>query len=154
MRMCSGCRTKLPDDWRGKCDECKSEKTHTNNDLAEIRTHSRADAPSREKYARLYSSRNWAKCAHIQLGNFPFCERCNRGLATIADHFIPAEIFIEICRVEKRFLIPERAFFYMDNLQSLCRPCHGEKTLEDKQHVGPWPDLFANPRRPARQFSF
>jgi len=154
MRMCTGCGTKLPDNWHGKCDECKSEKSDSGSDVEGIRTHTRADAPSREKYAKLYSSRDWTQCARIQLARFPFCERCKRALATIADHFIPAEIFIEICRVEKRFLFPERAFFYMGNLQSLCRPCHGTKTDEDKKHVGPWPDLFANPRRPKRQFSF
>jgi len=36
---------------------------------------------------------------------------------------------------------PTAGYFFESNLQGLCRSCHGVKTLEDKIHTGPWPDV-------------
>lgn len=149
MRMCSGCGTKVPDKVR-YCPECRAERHSSQRDDG-IASHSYTD---RERLARLYGCSNWTKVARLQLLRFPFCERCQRRLAEIADHVIPAGIFIALCRAQNRFMFPERAFFWMDNLQSLCRECHALKTIEDKRHVGAWPDLFAHPRREPKKWSF
>jgi 5-methylcytosine-specific restriction endonuclease McrA len=37
-----------------------------------------------------------------------------------------------------------KATYYLkSNLQGLCRTCHHAKTLEEKAHTGPWPDIIA-----------
>lgn len=152
MRLCSGCGTKLPDSWRGKCDECKPKV-----DDDGIRSHSPVGAtPARDVYAHLYRDPRWTKCSQIQRQRFPMCEAagCKR-LADLADHHVPAAIFVELCREQKRFLIAEAAFFYMGNLRSLCSSCHRLKSIEDDKLIanhGPWPDIFANPIRAPRKF--
>jgi hypothetical protein len=46
-------------------------------------------------------------------------------------------------------------FYFMSNLQGLCAKCHSVKTTEDKQHVGPWPDVVAKERaQPKKVYSF
>ena len=75
------------------------------------------------------------------------------GLAEIADHYIPAVVFIELCREKRKFLIATEAFFYMSNLQSLCWPCHAVKSDEDTARIargGPWTELD----RPAKKWAF
>ena len=150
MRLCSGCQTKVPDNERF-CPECRAEKYGCNPSSDGIQSHSYTD---RERFAHLYACSKWTKVARSQLKQFPVCERCRERLAAIADHFIPAGIFIALCRLQNRFPAPERAFFWMGNLQSLCRACHEKKTEDDKAHIGPWPDLFENPRRESKKWSF
>jgi hypothetical protein len=107
-------------------------------------------------YAHLYRDPRWTKCSQIQRQMFPMCEAtgCKR-LADLADHHVPAAIFIALCREQKRFPIAESAFFYMGNLRSLCSSCHRLKSIEDDKLLannGPWPDIFANPIRTPRRF--
>lgn len=149
MRLCSGCQTKVPDTVRF-CPECRAERCGKPAG-DDITSHSYTD---RERLAHLYNRAEWTKTARIQLKRFPICERCGERLAEIADHFVPAGIFIALCQEQRGFRSAERAFFWMGNLQSLCRPCHEKKTEDDKAHAGPWPDLFANPRREPKKWSF
>lgn len=152
MRICSGpgCMAKVSDGVRF-CDDCRP--TGRRGDGIKSHVPAEAAVASRDKYAHLYQSSDWTKCAKLQLKRYPFCERCKKAMATICDHFIPAEVFIELCREPKRFLTPERGFFWAGNHQSLCRACHHAKTLEDKSHTGPWPDLFSNPRREPKKWA-
>jgi hypothetical protein len=153
MRMCSGCGTKLSELPPGRCAECRKPTSRPDG----LRLHVPAPGEytsARGQFARLYGSTDWKKTARLQLQLFPMCEMCNKKLAVLCDHFIPAEEFVALCDREKRFLIRTQAFFYMPNLQSLCAECHGTKTDDDKNHRGPWPDLFANPRRAPRKWSF
>ena len=145
MRICRECHGKMPESQHGVCNAC-----------AAIRSHSVVETPvaSREAYAHLYQSAAWTKCSKLQRKRFPFCERCQINLATLADHVVPAEIFIEMCREQKRFVSPEAAFFWAGNHQSLCDPCHSKKTDEDKNHMGRWPDLFENPIRKPKVWGF
>lgn len=147
-RLCSGgCGSAIPDGQRF-CADCKPKPENPGDG---IREHTNV---ARDALAHLYGSARWTRVAKQQLGQFPICERCRERLAEIADHVIPAKIFIALCAAEHRFLIADNAFFWMGNLQSLCRPCHSAKTAEDEAHVGEWPDLFANPRRPPKKWSF
>jgi hypothetical protein len=154
MRLCSGCGTKIPDETRGRCAECEADSKSAEVDDG-IRSHSPIGAvASRDKYAHMYQDARWKKCSRIQRQSFPMCEQpgCKR-LAEIADHHIPAVVYIELCRAEKRFLIAEMAFFDMSNLRSLCRICHADKSEEDMRRIaagGPWERLG----RPARKWSF
>ena len=81
------------------------------------------------------------------------CERSGPGcqrLAEIADHFIPAVVYIELCRSNRKHLIAENAFFDPANLQSLCRVCHDVKTKEDELKIangGPWAELGRPPKK-------
>lgn len=154
MKLCPGCQTKIPDSER-RCAECR--KSSAAPSPGPGRQHTYADGIN---LRHLYQSPAWTKLSRVQLARFPICEMCHITKAVISDHFIPAGIFIALCmdlldeNGRKRFASPERAFYYMGNLQSLCRSCHWRKTEADKQHIGPWPDLFANPRRAPKKWSF
>lgn len=153
MRLCSGCGTKLPEETRGRCAECQAERRPKTDDG--IKAHVSPNSPSRDIYAELYASPDWRKCSKLQRIRFPFCERCERKLATLCDHLIPAVQFVEWCRTRVKFLIPTQAFFWYGNHQSLCDSCHRLKTLEDEKNIaagGPWPDLWANPIRPPKKY--
>jgi 5-methylcytosine-specific restriction endonuclease McrA len=72
------------------------------------------------------------------------CARCNLQLSEIVDHIVPALVAIQQARDSGKFPFDKYAgYFLLSNLQGLCRECHYRKTLEDKTHVGPWPDVVA-----------
>ncbi len=74
----------------------------------------------------------------------PICRRCDLSLTEIVDHVVPAREAISQVQLSGRFPLDKFAGYYLKtNLQGLCRSCHGVKTLEDKSHVGPWPDVLA-----------
>ena len=77
------------------------------------------------------------------------CARCNLALsANIADHIVPAGVAVQQARDSGRYPYDKYAGYYLlSNLQGLCRPCHGVKTLEDKAHVGPWPEQWLRRKR-------
>ena len=136
MRLCSGpgCGCKVPDNVRF-CDECKPARTED-----DIRKHSCAD---RDEYASLYTGPRWKE--HIQpmvLQRHPFCARCGTALSVIADHIVPAGEAIRQVHESGRFLSSVAGFFILSNLQGLCRACHALKTIEDKEHVGPWDSVL------------
>jgi 5-methylcytosine-specific restriction endonuclease McrA len=63
---------------------------------------------------RFYSTANWQKIAAAQLRREPNCQGCTERPATLVDHIKP---------ISQGGAKRERT-----NLQSLCRPCHAEKT--------------------------
>jgi 5-methylcytosine-specific restriction endonuclease McrA len=74
----------------------------------------------------------------------------------IGDHIVPAREAIEQARASGFYPFDRFAgYFLFSNFQGLCRPCHYDKTNEDKLHTGPWPDIIAIERAaPKRVFVF
>ena len=138
MRLCSGCQTKVPDDVRF-CDECRAERApHTQTGGHEHTTGYDAVLDGLRKSAR------WQKVRAKAIARCPMCARCNLQLSEIVDHIVPALVAIQQARDSGKFPFDKYAgYFLLSNLQGLCRECHYRKTLEDKTHVGPWPDVVA-----------
>jgi 5-methylcytosine-specific restriction endonuclease McrA len=150
MRICSGpgCLRAVNDDVRF-CDECKPERavdddtrTHTSGYDAEL------DA--------LRKSQRWQRLRVQVIKRDPICKRCDLSISEIADHIVPAREAITQARLSGLYPLDRNAgYFLITNLQGLCRPCHYTKTIEDKTHTGPWPDVVAKQvASPRKVYSF
>lgn len=138
MRICSGsgCLRAVADDVRF-CDECKP----TGAQSDEIREHgNKYDAELNE----IKKGTRWQRLRARVVQEQPLCARCELSITEIVDHVVPAQIAIQQARASGKYPFDRYAGFYLrSNLQGLCRPCHGAKTIEDKAHTGPWPDVVA-----------
>jgi 5-methylcytosine-specific restriction protein A len=81
----------------------------------------------RKAAARLYRSGQWQALRRQQLTLQPFCAECLRTgkytLASEVDHVVPHR--------------NDEALFYDPlNLQSLCHPCHSQKTVREDGGFG------------------
>ncbi len=67
---------------------------------------------------KFYQSKAWRDLRAVKLDQFPLCEECQRkGITTLAqmvDHIVPIN--------------QGGAPLDMENLQSLCHPCHNRKS--------------------------
>lgn len=85
-----------------------------------------ASVNRRRHITRFYDSRQWRRVRLIQLAKEPLCRACkSMGVITsgvVADHIVP------ISQGGERF--------DMDNLQSLCTPCHNRKTGQEMDRAG------------------
>jgi 5-methylcytosine-specific restriction endonuclease McrA len=71
------------------------------------------------------------------------------------DHIVPASVSIAQARASGLYDDPNAGYFFKSNLQGLCRSCHWKKTIEDKIHVGDWPDVVAKEQaQPKKKWSF
>lgn len=145
MRVCSGqgCLRAVRDDQRF-CDECHAEWLHARVDDG-IRKHVRVSeitlaVSDRDVYAFLYSSHCWQRLRAMAVRKHPMCDRCGHRWTEIVDHVVPSGVVILQAQQSGRYLDRHAGFFFLSNLQGLCRRCHGLKTDEDKAHVGDWPD--------------
>lgn len=140
MRLCSGagCGRKVPDDARF-CDECRAERGSSGSSQ-QSRKHTTSD---RENYAFLYSGPRWQRLRTTVIKRDAFCKRCDAAVSEIVDHTVPVGIAIAQAQLSKRWIDPWAGFYLLSNLRGLCRSCHHAKTLEDKTHVGEWPDVVA-----------
>ena len=81
----------------------------------------------RKEAARLYRSGQWQALRRQQLTLQPLCAEClKRGVYTLAsevDHVVPHRN-------------DERLFYDPLNLQSLCHPCHSQKTAREDGGFG------------------
>lgn len=140
MRICSGagCLRTVPDRVRF-CDECSPTKTPNATDG--IREHSNAYDADLDK---LRTSPRWQRVRKAVVQRDPICKRCDTGLTEEVDHIVPAREAIAQARASGKYPLDRWAgYFFKSNLQGLCRKCHRAKTLEDKAHVGEWPDVIA-----------
>lgn len=156
MRLCSGagCGRAIPSDVRF-CDECKADRGGVASDG--IKQHSGSNPNSyNPALDALRKGTRWQRRRELVLKKSPFCARCQTARAEIVDHIVPAIEAIRQVRESKRYPLDMNAGYYLiSNLQGLCRPCHGEKTTEDKNHTGPWPDVVAaEAARPKKVYSF
>jgi 5-methylcytosine-specific restriction endonuclease McrA len=150
MRICSGsgCLRTVPDDVRF-CDECKpvvlavdDTRTHTSGYTAEL------DA--------LRKGTRWQRIRVVAIKACPLCARCGLRISEIADHIVPAGVAVQQARDSGKYPGDRYAgYYFLSNLQGLCRVCHYHKTEEDKTHVGPWPDVVEKEAlRPKRKWYF
>jgi 5-methylcytosine-specific restriction endonuclease McrA len=150
VRICSGpgCLRAVLEDVRF-CDECKPTPKTTDD----IREHSLTD---RERYASLYSGPRWQRVRRLVVQRSPLCQRCELSITEIVDHIVPAGIAIIQARDSGRYLTDRYAgFYFLSNLQGLCRPVHHLKTIEDKAHAGPWPNVIEREGlAPKKRWSF
>lgn len=141
MRVCSGagCLRAVADDAR-YCAECQAERGEAAKTDG-IKNHSTAyDAV----LDGLRKSTRWQRVRDIAIKRCPLCARCELSVSAIVDHIVPAAIAVQQAQDSGRYPYDKYAGYYLvSNLQGLCRSCHGTKTLEDKAHVGPWPDVLA-----------
>ena len=76
----------------------------------------------RHHNTKFYQSTAWRKLRAEKLRQNPICEQCVRiGL------IIPAQVVDHIVPINK-----DGAALDIDNLQSLCHPCHNRKSAMDK----------------------
>ena len=69
-----------------------------------------------------YESTAWRRLRRIKLQMNPLCEICKKEKATTADHIIPIK--------------QGGAALDVSNLQSLCGPCHGRKSVKEGSRFG------------------
>lgn len=105
---------------------------------------------------RLRTGSRWQRVRELAIKRDPLCQRCDKRLSEIVDHIIPATVAIQQARESGRWPLDKYAGYYlMSNLQGLCRPCHGKKTVEDKARTEPWPSVVeAFDAVPKRAWSF
>jgi 5-methylcytosine-specific restriction endonuclease McrA len=154
MRICSGpgCLRAVADDVRF-CDECKPTPQQDNSVTSDVREHTLTD---RERYARLYSGSRWQRLRVQAVKRCPLCARCELRITEIIDHIVPAGVAIAQARDSGLYPTDRFAgFYFLSNLQGLCRACHLQKTIEDKTHVGAWPNsVTVELNAPKRRWSF
>lgn len=153
MRLCSGagCGRAVPEDTR-YCYECKPITTAVADDT---RVH-RDGGLYNAELDRLNQGKRWHTVRRTVLHKHPMCHRCEAAMSEIADHIVPAAVAVQQARDSGRYPLDKWAGYYLlSNLQGLCRSCHGVKTLEDKAHTGPWPDVIETERlAPRKVWSF
>lgn len=71
---------------------------------------------------RFYNRAAWGKCRKLKLRRNPLCERCLRD----EGRAIPAAHVHHVKDLADR---PDLAYD-LDNLESLCHPCHSRETLQ------------------------
>lgn len=152
MRLCSGagCGRKVADDVR-YCDECKAER------LASMPTDERTHTTGYDAVLdKLRKGTRWQRIRNIAIKRCLLCARCGLAVSEIVDHIVPAGIAVQQARDSGRYPLDRYAGYYlMSNLQGLCRACHYAKTLEDKTHTGPWPDVLeAEAKAPKKKWTF
>jgi 5-methylcytosine-specific restriction endonuclease McrA len=140
MRLCSGCQTKIPDGVR-YCAACTAERKPVVS-TGGGREHTVTD---RVRYAFLYASERWKRNVQPRaVKKYPLCARCFVAVTELIDHVVPAGEAIRQAQVSGRYPYSKyEGFYFMSNLQGLCRSCHFIKTTEDKAHAGEWPDVVA-----------
>ncbi len=142
MRLCSGagCGRRVGDTVRF-CDECLAERGTPNAE--EGKQHVAVGVGQYDAALdKLRKGTRWQKVRLIVINRDPICKRCDLRLTEIVDHIVPASVALIQARESKRWPYDGNAgYFLLSNLQGLCRPCHGAKTVEDKQHTGDWPSV-------------
>jgi 5-methylcytosine-specific restriction endonuclease McrA len=150
MKLCGkGCGSKIPDDARC-CDACKAERGLPSDGIKTHTTGYDATLDGLRKSAR------WRRVRDIIIKKFPICCRCQTAISEIVDHIVPALVAVTQAQASGRYPFDKYAgYFLKSNLQGLCRSCHFIKTIEDKAHVGPWPDVVAKEQaQPKKVWSF
>jgi 5-methylcytosine-specific restriction endonuclease McrA len=146
LRICSGpgCLRAVKDDVRF-CDECKP----TSSDSDGIKSHGYGYDAFLDS---LRKSTRWRRVRFIALKACPMCARCELRITAEVDHIVPAREAIAQVRTSGLYPTDANAgYFLLSNLQGLCRVCHHAKTVEDKTHIGEWPQVLDKERLTSRK---
>lgn len=149
MRICSGsgCLRVVADEVR-YCADCQPQLIESDG----IREHSQSYD---EILDRLRKSFRWQRTRERVIREQPMCARCDLRISEIGDHIVPAREAIAQCQASGKYPGDQyHGYFIRSNIQGLCRKCHYDKTLEDKLHVGPWPDVMRAAERKPKRWSF
>ena len=143
MRICSGagCLRAVPDGVRF-CPDCRPQPKPDDGIRQHTPPHSAASGYTPELDV-LRKSKRWQTIRALVLRARPLCARCKIRLAHEVDHVVPAEVVIMQAQASGKYADKYAGYFLRVNLQGLCRTCHAQKTVEDKAHVGSWPDIVA-----------
>lgn len=87
----------------------------------------RFDEARRSSIRRLYSTSRWQTQRAVVTDEQPICNACHATSSSLADHVIPAEIYIATHGGDLE------AFFDPSNLQGLCVSCHRKKTSREQK---------------------
>jgi 5-methylcytosine-specific restriction endonuclease McrA len=97
----------------------------------------------------------WQRVRAQVIRSCPLCARCELRVSEIVDHIVPAGVAVQQARDSGKFMDRDAGYYFRTNLQGLCRPCHYDKTAEDKTHAGPWPDVILKElNKPKKVWSF
>lgn len=112
----SGCRALVQSGSGSLCALHRTEKTRLYN-----------QQPERAKAKSLYATKQWQDIRRLVLRSSPLCVVCKK-----AGRFVAAEHVDHI----KPHKGDEATFFDVENLQSLCKPCHSRKTVTEDGGFG------------------
>lgn len=143
MRLCSGagCGRAIKEDaYKRFCDECQAERgLPVQSDDTRVHT-TGYDAT----LDALRKGTRWQRLRLTVLSRDPICKRCDTRLSVLVDHIVPAAVAIVQAQESGRWPTSKSEGYYLSsNLQGLCSQCHGDKTMEDKVHVGEWASVVA-----------
>lgn len=86
-------------------------------------------ASNDKNYQRMIQSQRWTRLRRWKLTECPLCERCHeRGILTAASevhHRYPVEEGLSVSEMQ-------RLMFAVDNLMSVCHPCHVQLHIDMK----------------------
>ena len=74
-----------------------------------------------------YNRARWKRVRSVKLGRDPLCEECLRHNRTT--------VATEVHHMQPRKDRPDQAYT-LDNLESLCKPCHSKQTMQERQGAG------------------
>lgn len=156
MRLCSGpgCGRAVPDDSRF-CKECSAERSSNNASQSGegIRQHTHGEYDA--VLTTLNKGTRWQRIRERAIRKCPMCARCDVVLSEIVDHVVPAAVAVHQVIVSCTYPLDKYAgYYFMSNLQGLCRRCHAVKTMEDKARTDPWPDVLATERAVKKVWKF
>jgi 5-methylcytosine-specific restriction endonuclease McrA len=157
MKLCGGCQTTLPNDWKGLCTACKADRYKPSSDNIKSHTAVSFNGTYDAKLDALRKDRRWREQVQPRIvKRDPMCKRCGVAVTAIIDHVVPAAEAIRQVRESGRFPCSPNAGYYLEsNLQGLCAKCHSAKTQEDRDHAGAWPSVLEEyDRQPKKIWSF
>jgi 5-methylcytosine-specific restriction endonuclease McrA len=156
MRLCGGCQSKMDESIKGLCSKCKAERGVPTSDGIRSNVVTSYNGSYDALLDSLRKGGRWQRVRLAAVKRCPMCARCDVALSEIVDHIVPAYEAIRQAQASGNYPFDKYAGYYIpSNLQGLCRPCHGAKTVEDKRHVGAWPDVIAKQQaQPRKVWSF
>jgi 5-methylcytosine-specific restriction enzyme A len=102
----------------GYCEQHKTQPAEQakRNDIARRQT---------DPFRKLYFTTLWQNTSRQVRARDVICCICNFAFSEVADHIIPARIYVPQCGGDIQ------AFYDQSNIQGICKPCHRVKTNKE-----------------------